>query len=340
MNFGSFDYDSHMSAGRIIVTGGSGFIGTHFVRKLLSENFEVLNLDIQEPSDSSAHEYWLNLSILDSRKLFSIVSDFDPSYIVHLAAVTTQNAKNLESFEVNIEGTLNVIKSANICHNLKKFIFASTQHVHIPGWFDPNSNKDSSPYGFYGESKRIGEQMLYENGGRFSWTIIRPTLIWGPGHPTLIHGLWKQILKGRYLHPRNDNVIKSYGYVKNTAWQIHQLLLTDGATTNGKTFYLGDENLPQKIWLDSLSQELIGSQVREIPRFLLRWLSKVGQLFLFLGLDFPMYPSRYHNLITSNPAPLDETKQVIGIPPIDLATAITETSQWIISRNLNFANEQ
>ena len=336
----SFDYDLRMTSKRAIVTGGSGFIGEHLIRKLLSENFDVLNLDIKKPSDSSMHKYWKNLSILESQKMQSIVVDFDPNYIIHLAAVTTQNTKDLASFEVNIQGTLNVIESANTCTNLSKFIFASTQHVHIPGWFLDKNGLNGSPYGFYGESKLIGERMLTKRGKKLSWTIIRPTLIWGPGHPTLIHGLWKQILNGRYLHPKNDNVVKSYGYVANTVWQIHQLLMVDVAATDRKTFYLGDENLQQKVWVDLLSQELIGSKVREVPRFLLLWLSKIGQLFSVFGLDFPMYPSRYHNLVTSNPAPLDETIQVVGTPPTDLATAVTETTRWIISKHLEFENGQ
>lgn len=325
---------------RILVTGGSGFIGVHLIESLILQNYEVMNIDIQAPINGRNLDSWKNVSITDTDYLRRESFKFDPHYIVHLGATTTQNATSLLDFEVNIKGTENILGIANSLKHLKKIVFTSTQYVNSPGHPHSEDAKKLHPYGFYGESKLLGEQMTQQILQNSGWTIIRPTTIWGPWHPILTDGLWKQILRGRYFHPKGDESIKAYGYVKNTAWQISQLLEIDNILTDKKIFYVGDENISQDKWVGDFVLRLTNRKMRRIPRFNLFILSEVGELLSNLGIRFPMYRSRYRNLITSNPSPLDNTLELLGPSPISFEDAVDETCSWLEKHNLMQGSEE
>ena len=314
---------------RILVTGGSGFIGVHLVEKLIKQNYKVLNLDIKPPVDNVNLASWRKVSIINKEQLQIQILGFDPHYIVHLAATTTQEAKSLDDFEVNIKGTQNLLDISSMLTNLKKFIFTSTQYVNSPGYPISEILEELSPYGFYGESKLFGEKMTRDLLQNSSWTIIRPTTIWGPWHPILAKGLWKQILKGRYFHPKRDSAVKAYGYVKNSAWQIIGLMEMENNFTDKKVFYIGDENILQDRWVRGFVTRLTGQKMRKVPRIILYIISEIGERLNNLGIKFPLYRSRYRNLVTSNPSPLEATLELLGPSPIALEMAVEETCSWL-----------
>lgn len=313
----------------MLVTGGSGFIGIHLVKALRLRGYSVLNLDVQAPVDGLNLDLWVHCSILNLETMQEIVVNFSPDTIIHLAAVTTQNARNINEFEVNLLGSENLIKVANKLSNLQKFFFASTQYVKTPGYSLSASQELNQPYGFYGESKLLGEFMLKNQLNKPNWTIIRPTTIWGPWHSILINGLWKQIARGRYVHPANDNVVKCYGYVENTVWQIVELLELNQEQTACKVFYLGDENILQSKWVGLFVSKLNEKEMRTIPKFILFVLSEFGELLGKIGVNFPIYRSRYRNLITSNPSPIEDTVSLVGQSPISLEVAVEQTCDWL-----------
>lgn len=288
-----------------------------------------MNLDIQPPLDSKNLQAWKELSIINRTELFTVVEMFNPKYIVHLAATTTQNAKSLEEFTVNLEGTRNILEVANNLANLEKFIFTSSQYVNSPGSLLSENLREPKPYGHYGRSKLIGEELTQQILKNSPWIIIRPTTIWGPWHQILTDGLWKQIKKGRYFHPKDDKAIKAYGYVKNTAWQILRLLEIENELTKNGIFYLGDENISQSEWVNSFFEQLTNRKMRVVPKFFLLVASEFGELLTRAGINFPLYRSRYRNLITSNPTPLTATIELLGCSPISLEMAVKETVVWL-----------
>jgi GlcNAc-P-P-Und epimerase len=314
---------------KVLVTGGSGFIGVHLVDLLRNQKYTVLNLDISKPINNTNIDLWRNVSVTDKELLAKQILEFDPNYIIHLSATTTQNAISLEDFTVNIQGTQNLIEVANNLTSLKKLIFTSTQYVNTPGYPFSDDSSKLVPYGFYGESKLVGEEFIRKTFASSSWTIIRPTTIWGPWHPILSNGLWKQISKGRYFHPRHDIAVKAYGYVENTAWQIERLMQLENSFTDQQTFYLADANLAQRAWVESFVQRLTKQRMRKIPKFVLFAMSEFGEILGKAGIAFPLYRSRFRNLITSNPSPVEKTHALIGQVPIGFDAAVDRTCIWL-----------
>jgi nucleoside-diphosphate-sugar epimerase len=318
-----------MALKKVIVTGGSGFIGIHLIELLLKENYEVVNFDIRKPINNQNLKYYRHISLTQKDLLRDEVLRFDPNFIIHLAAVTEQNSNSLSNFRVNIEGSRNLLEVTNELTQLEKFVFVSSQYVNTPGCTHSENLEELTPYGFYGESKLLGEKMTAGILQSSHWTIIRPTTIWGPYHNILGEGLWKEILMKRYFHPRNDQVVKAYGYVKNTAWQISRIMEIDNILTDRKVFYLGDENISQDKWVAAFVSHLTNKKMRRLPKFIFLVLSEFGEILRRFGITFPLYRSRYRNLITSNPSPLVDALELFGPSPISFKVAIDETCAWV-----------
>lgn len=318
------------SAGSVVVvTGGSGFIGTHLIELLTDSGYQVVNLDVKKPMLASQLKLWKPCSILYRAELQKALVDNRAEFVIHLAAYASMEACSLDEFQVNTDGTANVIEAVRSCSSVCRLIVTSTQHVRAPGSGDPRSDADYIPYMFYGESKVITERHTRDADLQCSWVIIRPTAVWGPGHKLLAEGLWKQMRKGRYVHPAADPVVRSYGYVKNVVWQIVGLLQAPREEIDRKVFYVADGNSRQQEWVNAISRELVGREVRTVPLWVLRTLSKVGDGMRQCGLPFPLYDSRLKNMITPNPVPVEPILKLLGPPPYSLAQGARETADWL-----------
>ncbi|MEW6404812.1 MAG: NAD(P)-dependent oxidoreductase [Chloroflexota bacterium] len=314
---------------KVLCTGGSGFIGTHLADSLLASGIELLNIDIAQPPKREHTKYWCECNILDFDRLCSLFNDFGPSHVVHLAARTTMEGKSLADFRDNTDGTANVLRATKETYSVDHVIVASSQHVRKPGSGIPRSDDDFVPHGLYGESKVITENLTREVDLACGWTIIRPTTIWGPYHPTLPYGLWKWMRKGLYLHPSNDPVVRSYGYVKNLAWQIREMMAIPLSVTNQKTFYLGDEPIRQVEWINAFSNALIHRDVITVPKILIHLLAYAGDALSLVKIKFPMDSARYFNLTTTNPVPITPAMDALGTPPYSLEAGVEETVSWL-----------
>ena len=290
---------------------------------------KLSNVDIVPPADGSEVAMWRNCSILDTKLLQFVFQEFRPQCVVHLAANASLDARSLEDYRANTDGTANVLNACKCSTSVERVIIASTQHVRRPGSNPQTCDTDYAPLMFYGESKVITEQLTRAANLKCTWTIIRPTAVWGPGHLMLAEGLWKLMAKGKYFHPANDPVIRSYGYVKNVVWQIEKLLQTNAAAIYGKVHYVADGNIRQYEWINTFARKLTGRNVRTLPVSCIHLLAKIGDGMKAIGLRFPMYSARFENLVTPNPVPVEPTLKLLGTPPYSMDTGVEETAAWL-----------
>lgn len=312
----------------VLVTGGSGFIGGHLLAHLHSLGHEVVNVDVVPPAKGSAPAIWRECSILDPEALDRVFAEFRPRHVVHLAAFAAMDAKSLQEFRANTDGSANLLRAVKQSPGVERLVITSSQHVRKPGHGYPAHDADYVPYQFYGESKMITEQLTREINPGCVWTIIRPTAVWGPFSP-LADGVWRLINQRRYFHPAGDPVVRSYGYVGNVVWQIGRILEVGSGLVDRKVLYVGDDNIPQKSWIDGFALALTGRPARTLPLWVIRWLAHFGDLVRKGGLRFPMYGSRFYNLTTPNPVPIEATYAALGKPPIPLEQGIETTATWL-----------
>ncbi|HEU5290543.1 MAG TPA: NAD(P)-dependent oxidoreductase [Cyclobacteriaceae bacterium] len=315
---------------KILITGGSGFIGTNLIEKLLTEgHYTILNIDCTKPYDAKHLPYWENCDLMNENQVNQAFQNFKPEAVVHLAARTDTDPKNtLDDYKLNTQGSTNLINAIKNCSNVKKVVFTSTQFVHQYKQL-PKHDEDFAPHTVYGESKVIMEKNIRNADLMCIWTIIRPTNIWGPWHLRYPYEFWKVLSKGLYIHPGRVPVIRSYGYVGNVAFQIISILKSEHRKVDKKVFYVGDSPIDLYDWVNGFSVKQTGKKVRVVPRAFVKMLAWVGDVFALANVKFPITSSRYKSMTNSNSAPMEKTLMEFGNPPYSLEQGIEETVQWM-----------
>jgi nucleoside-diphosphate-sugar epimerase len=315
---------------RILITGGSGFIGTNLVQRLFSrEEYIIKNVDLFEPKVEEHLKYWKKINLLDKRSLMEIFEEFKPQLVVHLAARTdTDPANNLDHYRVNFEGSQNLIDCIKATKEVIRVVFTSTQFVNQYNG-EPKNDEDFAPHTVYGESKVLMEKMIRSSNLTCEWSIIRPTNIWGPWHLRYPFEFWSVLSKGLYFHPGKQPVIRSYGYVGNVVEQIVAILNADREKIDGQVFYVGDYAIDLYDWVNGFSVGQTGKNVRVIPRWIVRTVALVGDVLAVARIKFPLTSSRYRSMTTSNSASMKKTFDALGPSPFTLEDGINETLQWL-----------
>lgn len=185
----------------IVVTGGSGFLGSVLIERLLGDGYAVHNLDLVP---AKAEHERLTTTIVDMTDAGALSQLSLPSGadFVHLAGrqyVTTVRRSIRKSFfaEGNIAGTRNVIELAKKS-GATSFLFVSTDMVYGRPQTSPvGIDHPRNPFGPYGASKVAAEDMLTASDLPFRTVIFRPRLILGPGRFGLMTKLFDAIRANR-----------------------------------------------------------------------------------------------------------------------------------------------
>ncbi len=172
---------------RALVTGGAGFIGSHIVERLLSNNWDVVVLDdlsggkMENIAQFLERVEFVKGSITDGKAVKKAIADVD--YVFHEAAVVSVQASFLEpqkTMLVNVEGTKTLLDEA-LDAGVKRVIFASSAAVY--GSAEPPIREDFElkPLSPYGESKVAGEQLMREYAKKGLETVsLRYFNVYGP----------------------------------------------------------------------------------------------------------------------------------------------------------------
>jgi GlcNAc-P-P-Und epimerase len=318
---------------KVVVTGGSGFIGTNLVELLLNHNHVVVNYDINIPKNVNHLGCWKCVDILNKLQLFNQLSIDQPDFIISLAARTDLNEfKNISGYSVNIDGIRNIMDGASNLPQLKKVIVASSMLVCRLG-YKPSSFDDYAPNSLYGESKVLTEKIVREYN--INWTIVRPTSIWGPWFGEPYRNFFNLVIKGFYFNiPAKYASTKTYGFVGNTCKQIFNLMINEDSSINHNYYYLGDLN-PINItdWANKIRKLNNQTKPLTLPNWLLKSTAILGDFLKFkLGiLNFPMNTFRYNNMTQDNI--IEDLRRTVEITQCgkdsNLDEQILQTLNWL-----------
>ncbi len=320
---------------KILITGGSGFIGSNLVEYLYNKNHTIVNYDIKKPRNKAFIKNWIKGDVLDKSFILDCFKNFNPEYVVHLAARTDlDEKKSLKGYEANIEGVENIVDIINNFPTIKRTIYASSRMVCRINYV-PNSFDDFCPPNPYGESKMIGEKIVKEKASH-DFVIVRPTSIWGSYFEIPYRTFFDTVRKGLFFIPKNHNPKKSFGYIGNTVFQLEKILFEPKENLE-HCYYLTDyPSLELKDWADMISIEFNNKKTTEISILPLKIASKTGDLLQFLGWKNPPLTSfRLNNLITNMVYDTSELEKLCGKLPYTLKQGVEITTKWMKSISPN-----
>ena len=197
---------------KILIVGGSGFVGSHLLSKVNTSDF--YNLD-KNPSP-----FYNDITLKgDIRHLHQVKIPKGTSSVVLLAAEHRDDISPIKLYyDVNVQGTKNVLQAMDLA-GVKNLIFTSSVAIFGLNKINPNEKSPKDPFNHYGKSKWEAEQVIkdwYENDTKEkSVTILRPTVIFGERNRGNVYNLLKQISSGRFVMIGKGDNKKSMAYVGN-----------------------------------------------------------------------------------------------------------------------------
>jgi len=182
----------------------------------------------------------------------------------------------------------------------------------------------------YGESKVLGEKVVRAAKNLpYAWTIIRPISILGPWFQEPYRNFFMAIAHGWYFHIGSGHYKRSLGYVRNTVYQIHQILLAPAETVDKRTFYAADDEPADLYDMANIIRQAIGARnIHHIPFWMAKTAALAGDMFKALGWrSVPLTSFRLNNILTEYVFDMQPIMEISGPLPYDLQTGVEHTVQ-------------
>jgi nucleoside-diphosphate-sugar epimerase len=331
---------------RALVTGGTGFTGSHLVRRLLERGDEVRVLDaapglFREELARRGATVTLG-SVTDAALVDRLVAGTD--VVFHLAAAFRQiNLPRREYWTVNVQGTRHVAEAC-LRHGVRRLVYCSTQGVHghiarVPG----HEGSPIAPEDYYQETKYEGEQAMWEVARQgLPATVIRPMAIYGPGDPERFYMIFRAIARGYRLGPVRvvpPGRFLMFGagetfyhpcYIANLVDAFE--LAAEVPKAAGETYLIGDDRYVSLNELVRAVGASLGVSVR-IVRLPFRplWLAAglCEAVCGPLGIAPPLFRRRADWFRQTRAFTIDKARRELGFSPrVGLAEGLRLTADW------------
>jgi GlcNAc-P-P-Und epimerase len=284
---------------KTLITGGSGFIGSHFHHVI--SNSELVNLDLEKPTFKHSATFYQG----DIRKKEDVTKVFERekeiSRIISLAAKHHDfGIGHDEYFDTNEMGT-QVLCEVATRFNINEIVFYSSVAVYGTTNEMSDESLEPAPDSPYGASKLAGENVLRkwaaEQSGR-KVLIIRPALVFGANNVANMYKLIKQIDLGVYFHIGKGDNIKSIAYVENLVKAT--LFLADKMPNGVSTYNYADEPQLTSREIGNTIATALGKKVRlTVPLSAAVILGLPFDLLIKItGKNFPISTARIKKLNT------------------------------------------
>ncbi len=212
---------------RVLVTGGSGFMGSHLVHRLLAAgaNLAVVVRYDNVMKNERLREVWDRLRIIEAdlrnRGALAAIPQFAPEIVFHLAAynhVGESFRQVEECFDVNAKGTANLLDT---CNDVGRFVYVSTSEVYgaqtsVP-FVETMCPQPLSPYAITKYAGEIYCRMKQQIGVRERIAVVRPFNVFGPYQSTkaIIPELILNALQGHPIRATKGVQTREFNYVGN-----------------------------------------------------------------------------------------------------------------------------
>lgn len=319
---------------KVLVTGGTGFLGGHIVSQLSAMGKTVRIL--ARPPAKESHNYKASENnviwgdIRNPKIVEQAVEGVDN--IIHLVSNFRKGGSDKkEAYEINVEGTNNVLQAAQK-YGIKHLIHCSTIGVHgtvleIPA----NEETPFNPTDLYQETKLIAEKRVWEfyRETGLPITVIRPISLFGPGDLRMLK-LFRMIKKGNFIIFGKGEVLFHPSYIDDVVRGFTLCLNNEKAI--GEAFIIGGEGY---LTLNELCK-LIADELQVPPPKIRVPLAPILALAILcerfcapLGLEPPLHKRRVSFFQNNRAFSIEKAKKVLGYEPqYSLKEGIQKTIHW------------
>ena len=321
---------------RILITGGTGFIGSrlaidclergHDVQVLGQENNEA-EVENRRLIESCGGEVTLaNVTEIDS--VTEAVQGVDIVY--HLAAAQHEaNVPDQHFWDVNVTGTKNMLE-ASVSAGVKRFVHGSTIGVYgsaLEGTLDENSLV--RPENIYGVTKLEGEKLVLSFSESLPVAIVRISETYGPGDRRLLK-LFRAINKGKFFMVGKGKNLHHPIYVDDLIARLHLAATSDEAL--GRVFVLsGKDYFTTNEMVSTIAEEL-GAKTRGLRAPLLPLLviaTIAAKTLGAVGIQPPIHPRMMDFFRKSFVFVPGEATRSLGVSPqYSFRQGVRETATW------------
>ena len=239
---------------KILVTGGSGFIGTNLIKSIKNKH-DVTVFDVNPPKLENIP--FIQGNIIDQKFVEESIKDFD--IVIHLAAavgVSYTDNEPINTLDFNIEGTKNVLKACEK-NSIKKLIFSSSSEIYGEPLNLPISEDDFAiPITTYGLSKLVAEEYIksYSKTIGLQYTILRFFNAYGANQSTnfVIPNFVSLALENKPITIHHDgSQIRSFCHIDDIIQGIELSL----ENNENQIFNIGNDSEP--ITIKKLAEKII-----------------------------------------------------------------------------------
>lgn len=238
---------------KVIVFGGSGFLGSYVADELARKNYDVIIADLHETIYNNKHKF-IQVDISDTEKLDEIVSQVDIVYnFIAVANLDEAIHEPIKTMQINIMGNLHLLEACRKSSNIERFVYASSAYAL------------SSEGSFYGISKQTSEKLVEEYYSRYGlkYTIIRYGSLYGQraSHNNYIYNLLKQAIQSSELKYKGDGEdIREYIHAADAA-KLSVNILENRQFENEHIILTGMEKL-KRIELLTMINEIMHNKLK------------------------------------------------------------------------------
>lgn len=321
---------------KILVTGASGFVGSHLVEAAAKADYEV-HAAVRKSSVITAIEPYVAKFVYpdfqneDELRLLFDLEQYD--YVIHAAALTKAKSET-EIHAVNVDVTERLLNAAFQSKNsLSRFVFVSSLAAIGPVAYHDAEIRDDAQYNpvtLYGRSKQAAEEMIKSKFSDKPISVIRPTAVYGPREKDLFI-LFSTMNKGLDAYIGKAPQKLSFVYVKDL---VKVLLSACTADQQGLTFFNITDGQAysryaiSEIFKTTFTKKLIRLHV---PYGVAVGVAKLSQWLYRNSTKTPViYPERLGELTAQNwSCDISRATTILHYhPKYDLASGLKESLLW------------
>lgn len=320
---------------KALITGGTGFIGSHIARTLVADGHHVRILH-RENSKLTALEgipYESAIGGLREEDMPALIHASEGcDWVFHVAAVADYwRADKAQMFEVNVAGTRRILTAARTA-GVKRVIFTSSAAA-VGMNPDGRPADESTRFNFppdefpYGYSKVLAERAVSDAVWRGQEVVtLNPVAVIGPGDLNMISGSFiTQIKKMGILVPITSGGIAVSDVRDVARW--HVLAASHGRV--GERYLVGTANYPYKLWFAMIAEAVGVLRPRLfVPDFLVPIAAQIIDWLRKRGIETPVDAVQTRMGVRKAYFDCQKAWNELGTPQIDMRRSLLDTYAW------------